>query len=318
MKNNLLLIAGLFLIACEKGELPIQPHDSGEELVNSVEMGPDYKQQLFFSLDKNEVISSNLKTDWNLAFETSDTGWHVRLNTAMGMSASRKTGTFESITDTTGAAWSWDAHSGNKDSTAFGDWQTYGGIYILDLGYNEAGVHQGFSKIQISSVSSTAYEVSYGDLTSTTPVAKTIAKNNAHSFMYFSLESGETVPVAPPADQWDLMFTQYTHIFENPTTPYLVTGVLLNPYTTSACFIDYINYTEITYDLAQSFNYSSQWNVIGYDWKYFDFAESLYLVDPTQIYVIKTQHDYYYKFHFVDFYNESGLKGYPKFEFNRL
>lgn len=317
MKSNFWILFTFFLIACEKGEIPIKPHATGDEITNSVEMGEFYGTQLFFSLDQNEVISSNQKTDWDLAFESIDTGWHVRLNTSKGMAVSKKSGIFSSVTDTLGANWSWDAHSGNPDSTAIGNWLNYSGIYLIDRGYNELGSHQGFAKIEIIAVSSVDYQINFGNLTDLTPTSKSISKNSSACFSYFSFTSGETVSIAPPKTEWDILFTQYTHVFEGPT-PYLVTGVLLNPHNTEACLIDYIDYSEINFDLAESFTYSTNANVIGYNWKYFDFDEGIYLVDPTQVFVIKTQNDFYYKFHFIDFYNESGVKGYPKFEFSKL
>jgi len=47
------------------------------------------------------------------------------------------------------------------------------------------------------------------------------------------------------------------------------------------------------------------------------FAKGFYEVFPKMIYIIQTPLGYY-KFHFVDFYNTSGDKGYPKFEYQKL
>lgn len=317
MKNSFIIIFCCVIISCEKGEIPIQPHVSGDDITNSVEMGETYQNQIFFSLDKNEIISSNLKTDWDLAFECSDTGWHVRLNTAKGMAVSKTNGTFASIIDTVGAYWNWDAHNGNSDSTAIGNWQEYSGIYIIDLGYNQTGIHQGFAKLQIVSVSTSQYQINYSDLNQTIPVTKMIAKNTAYSFSYFNFSSGELVSIAPTKIEWDILFTQYTHIFDGQT-PYLVTGVLLNPNSTQASLVDNLDYSEINYESTTGFIYSDYANAIGYSWKFFNYDEGLYQVDPSQIFVIKTQNDFYYKLHFIDFYNEFGVKGYPKFEYKRL
>lgn len=317
MKNSFILISWFVIISCEKGEIPIPPHVSGDDITNSVEMGETYHNQIFFSLYKNQVISSNLKTDWDLAFEASDTGWHVRLNTAKGMAVTKTNGTFLSIIDTIGACWSWDAHNGNIDSTAIGNWQEYSGIYIIDLGYNQTGIHQGLAKFQILSVSTSEYQINYSDLSETIPSSKMIVKQNDYSFSYFSFLSGELVTIAPPKTEWDLLFTQYTHIFDGQT-PYLVTGVLLNPHNTQASLVDYLDYSEINYESATNFNYSDNANTIGYNWKFFDYSEGIYHVNPNQNFVIKNQNGLYYKLHFIDFYNEQGVKGFPKFEFKRL
>jgi hypothetical protein len=36
------------------------------------------------------------------------------------------------------------------------------------------------------------------------------------------------------------------------------------------------------------------------------------------VYVVRTSEGLFYKIHFIDFYNETGLKGYPKFEIAAL
>ncbi|HRS01468.1 MAG TPA: HmuY family protein [Bacteroidota bacterium] len=38
----------------------------------------------------------------------------------------------------------------------------------------------------------------------------------------------------------------------------------------------------------------------------------------TKDYIIKSVNGYLYKLHFTAFYNEKGVKGYPKFEFQKL
>lgn len=316
MKNSF-FIQIFFIVACEKDELPIQPHAVGDEEVNTVEIGEYYKNQVFFNLEQNEVISSNEKTEWDLAFECVDIGWRIRLNTAKGMAIAKSTNNFETTLDTIGAVWNWDAHSGNQDSTAIGDWQNFNGIYIVDRGYNELGLHQGFSKLKIVSFNDVSYEILYGDLSSTSPSSKSIAKNDLFANVYFNMASGNTINIAPEKTQWDIVFTQYTHIFDGPE-PYLVTGVLINPYNTEVAIVTDLDFSEILYEDILNLQFSSHANAIGYDWKYFDFGASLYIVDATKNFIIKTQNGYYYKFHFVDFYNDSGIKGYPKFEFQQL
>lgn len=314
--KNIVWIASAFFLSCQKEEIPVPAHEPGDALINSVEMGPDYGQQLFFSLDENKVISSNPRSDWDLAFEASDTGWHVCLNTSRGMAVSQSHGSFGEVTDTAGANWSWDSHTGNRDSTAIGDWKVHEGIYLVDLGYDGI-THLGFAKIKLMGVTAESYAFLCGELSDTDPVSLTISKDPVHTFVYFNLRTKQTVSIAPPDARWDLLFTQYTHIFEGPT-PYLVTGVLLNPRATSGCLITDHSFEDIDFEFAQTVNYSDQLNTIGYNWKYFDFAQGQYLVYPELIYLIHTQNGYYYKLHFTDFYNSSGIKGYPRFEFCRL
>ena len=57
-----------------------------------------------------------------------------------------------------------------------------------------------------------------------------------------------------------------------------------------------------------SFTYSDI-NVIGYDWKIYDFDTGFYTIDPSATYILSDTEGYFYKLRFIDFYNENGEKG---------
>ena len=318
MKSKLLVaFIGSVLVSCHKDEIPIQPHESGDALEVQVEMGQTYKNQLFYSLENNLIVSSNEKTIWDLAFESSAAGWHIRLNTSKGMAVHRSDSNFDEITSSAGLNWHWDTQTGNVDSTAIGDWPTENKLYVIDLGYNDVGGHQGFMKMKVEQVNSTFYQISCGDISEVTPQQQTITKNTANLYTYFSFQSG-VVTVAPPNETWDLKFTQYTHLFTNPEEAYIVTGVLLNRFNTSAAKITDKAFTEIGYSDVVGLNYSTHLDFIGYSWKTFDFESSLYIVDPSVTYIVKTHQGMFYKLHFISFYNAQGIKGYPTFEVQEL
>lgn len=315
-RSNLLIIVVVLFFSCEKEELPIQPHEQGDELTNEVTMEEDYRNQIFFDLGTNSVVASNLKTEWDLAFESSPTDHHIILNTSKGMAVHRSNEAFADVTSHTGLDWVYDAHSGNLDSTAIGDWQTNQKLYVIDRGYDHTGSHQGYFKIEILNVTSTEFEILIGDIGASTGISQTITKTT-EQFTYFSLENG-VVNIAPPDLDYDIIFTQYLHIFTDPLTPYLVTGVLLNRDYTCATLYEEKSFSEITIDDATAQDLSYELHVIGYDWKYYDLGEDQYTVYPDMVFIIKTSSDYYYKFHFVGFYNDQGIKGYPTFEFQQL
>lgn len=319
MKNNiLLLLTGFFFVACHKDEIPIEPHESGDATEVQVEMGQTYKSQLFYSLKDNSIISSNDKKIWDLGFESSANGWHIILNSSKGMAVHRSDLDFDEIIDETGLEFDhWDTQTGNLDSTAIGNWQSEDKLYIIDLGHDDLGAHQGFSKMKIESVNSTSYSISYGDIADVTPQQQTITKNTENLYTFFSFQNG-VVTVAPPNETWDLEFTQYTHLFTSPDEAYIVTGVLLNPYNTSATIIKNKSFNEIVYTDVVGLDYSSNLDVIGYSWKEYDFDQSIYTVDPSITYIVKTNEGLFYKLHFIDFYNSQGIKGYPKFEVQQL
>jgi len=319
MKNKILpFLIGLMIVACQKDELPIEPHDAGDAIEVQIEMGQYYKTQIFYSLKDNEIVSTNDKIIWDLGFESSTNGWHVILNSSKGMAVHRSSLNFDEIIDETGLEFDhWDTQTGNLDSTAIGNWQIENKLYVIDLGHDDLGIHQGFSKMTVESVNATSYLISYGDISSLTPQQTTITKNTDNLYTFFSFQTG-VVTVAPPNETWDLEFTQYTHLFTNPDEAYIVTGVLLNPYNTVATVITNKSFNEIVYADVVGLNYSPHLDVIGYSWKVYDFDLSIYTVNPNITYVVKTNEGLFYKLHFIDFYSALGIKGYPKFEVQAL
>ncbi|MCH2231290.1 MAG: hypothetical protein MK105_13190 [Crocinitomicaceae bacterium] len=318
MRFGVIIICVLFgLISCKKDEIPIPKHEAGEGQVSQIPMGEDYANQLFYDLETNSVISTNDKTDWDLGFESNDDGWHVVLNTSKGMGVHRSDLAFDQITSDVGLDWHWDKQTGNLDSTAIGDWTNVDKTYVIDLGYNSAGTHLGFKKLMINDYTASTFTIEVGDLTSVIAQEMIVTKDDNTSFTYFSFNDG-VVDIAPSKDSWDLMFTQYTHLFNDPATIYVVTGVLLNRFETQAALIEDKSFELVDYNDAVSANYSSNLNYIGYNWKTYDYDNAVYIVDPNKIYIVKTFAGIYYKMHFIDFYNDSGIKGYPTFEVVQL
>ena len=59
-------------------------------------------------------------------------------------------------------------------------------------------------------------------------------------------------------------------------------------------------------------------NAIGWDWKQYDMSSGPYTVDVTKNYIVKNQNGLYFKLRFIDFYDDIGEKGAPKFELQKL
>ena len=69
-------------ISCEMEEIPVSPHNPGDIQINQIELSNDYRHQVFYDLGSNSIISDNLKTDWDLGFESSNDGYHIILNSS--------------------------------------------------------------------------------------------------------------------------------------------------------------------------------------------------------------------------------------------
>jgi predicted secreted protein len=322
MKKNILLLSSIVILvsSCQKEELPVPAHDPGDIITATVNMESDYKWQIYYDLKTNTVVGQNLKTRWDLGFESSPNGFHIILNSSKAMFA-RNTGItdFLSVTDTIGfsASKKWDEASGNLDSTAIGDWRNTNNVYVIDRGYDEAGVHQGFRKIQFQSVDANKYIVRLAQLNGTGDTTLQINKDSAYNFTFLSFNNNDVVLIEPPKTTWDLVFTQYTHIFyDGPPMPYLVTGCLLNRYNTEAKMDSLITFSSINLAIAENYILSSKINTIGYEWKVF--TGGTFKIKYQMNYIIKDSEGYYYKLRFIDFYNSSGVKGNPKWEYQQL
>ncbi len=314
------LEVALILLGCEKGELPIEPHRPGNVKINQVVMMSDYRNQLFYDLGTNNIVRQNIKTEWDLGFESSEEGWHIILNSALGGSVAHIENTnFDQITSSENLVWNWDAHSGNLDSTAFGDYRNTSKVYVLNRGYDHLGTYLGYRKIKITEVTSGKYKFRIANLDNTDDISITLDKDTSTNFTAFSFNTNSSFSFEPQKKDWDLLFTQYIHIFKEPVlTPYLVTGVLLNRIGVMIA-IDTINdFTAITKDNIQAYEFKSGLNSIGYDWKRYDHETGIYLTLSDKTYIIKDHERKYYKLHFIDFYDKFGTKGAPKFEVQEL
>ena len=113
---SVLLIASAFC-SCEKNEMPVPAHDAGNVVTSSVKMEVNYRYQVFFDLENNTIVQQNVKTDWDLGFESTVAGNRVILNSAKLMFAAVTNQTdFLLVTDTVGLRFKWDVPSGNLDS----------------------------------------------------------------------------------------------------------------------------------------------------------------------------------------------------------
>jgi len=323
MKYLILLITVITLLtSCEKEEKPVPLHDAGDVVTNEVEMTTSYKYQLYFDLETNSVVGQNLKTDWDLGFEASPTGNHIILNTAKRMYvANTNQNDFAIVTDTIGLTFGWDEASGNLDSTGVGTWMGLQEVYVFDRGYDALGAHLGFKKMVFLSVNASEYQVRFANLDGTEDVSYQVDKDADYNFIHLSLSgSGAVVSVQPKKEDWDILFTQYTHIFydEEPVLPYLVTGIISNRNKVEIAEVFDKDFLDITFDDVALSSFGDNINQIGHDWKYYDLNAGQFVIFSDQNYIIKSTEGVYYKIHFIDFYNNLGEKGTPVFEFQEL
>lgn len=312
------VVLTLFLFtSCIKDEIPVDPHNPGDVLLNSYEMGTDYRYNAYYDFGSNSFVYEHLKTDWDLGFETGSEGWRIVLNNAKAMNAGRSPEVdFASVTDTVGVAWESDASSWNLDETAIGNWQESNGVYCIDRGFSYDGTHQGYQKLEIQSVNQAYYTIRYANLDGSNERTAQVPKDDdSYNFTFYSFDSHDITEIEPEKETWDLVFRQYTHRFDDGVV-YLVNGVLSNSHNVEVAEVFDKDFTEVQFDDIQNATFSADNDIIGYDWKTFNGND--FDIHPEQVYIVKTTEGLYYKLRFTDFYNEQGDKGTPTFEMQAL
>lgn len=316
-----LVVIGLWFTNCQRKEEPVPKFERGNATTVQIDLFPNYKNQVWYSLAANKVVSTNLKTDWDIAFEASSEGWHIILNSSKSMRASKiNVSDLATIKDTSGSTSQAkpDMPSGNLDSTAIGDWRNKEVCYIINRGYNENARFQGFWKLKIKSVSATSFTFEYGDVYGKAVFEGFVNKNDLYRFNAFSFTSKQQVQIEPPKNTYDLCFTQFTTVFTEPSFQYYqVTGVLTAP-GIEVLKIPHKEFSEISITDTTLGTFSKRADIIGHDWKSYDLETSVYTTYDKMGYILKDAKGFFYKLHFIDFYNDKGEKGYPVFEFVRL
>lgn len=320
------------LTSCFEEDERVVPHDSGDVETATVGMTQNYSQMIFYDLGTSSPVLEVEKFGWDIAFESSTDGWRAYLNTTRFMMAAASTlSSFDQVLDTTGLKWKFDKSDGNPDSTAIGQWfdilagdsiskQT---IYIIDLGYTNSGVALGLRKFRITSFDKDSYTIQYSKMDGSELTEMSINKLPGMPLVFYSMRNHQTAQgVWPSPDSWDLWFTQYTTLLytnEGEPYPYIVTGVLINHRDGVQVAVDTtMDFQTISFDIAETLDYSAIADRIGYEWKWYDFDAGSYSVLPERNYLIRTTEGYLYKLRFIGFYNQEGEKGYPTFEFQRL
>lgn len=327
----------LLLSACEKEEIAIlapvieggsKPIDTsggntlitkGDLFLSSVNMESDYKNQIWFDLGTNSIVKTNLRTDWDLAFDCSNSHYTVYLNTSLNASVALTNETdFMAVSSDAGLSYRYEHQSGRPDSLAIGEISNQRNVFIINRGYSPSGTALGKWKMQITLVQDGAYHLTCARLNGSDLQTAIISKQAAYNRVAYSFTSASELLIEPPKTDYDLCFTQYTHVFTDPPYPYSVNGVLINSFNTEVAEAFQTDFADIDEAFAATLVYSHDLDVIGYDWKSFNLQDNIYNVATTQNYLIRDADNNLFKLRFIDFYDENGVKGTPGFELLRL
>jgi len=326
----------MMLSSCFKEDEKVMLPPPGDNKTAVIGLENDYRYQVYFNLTDNEIVSQNIKTEWDLGFECTEEGWHIILNSSLFMlAANTNQSEFISFSDTTGLIWKFDKSDGDLDSTAIGSWvinnketenDYTNHVYFINRGYDIEGRERGIVQVKFREVSSGDYSFTFLKSGGSDTVGVTIKKDPEINFISFSFdEGGSELTIEPPKDSWDLLFSQYTTLLYTDIGdpyPYLVTGVLLNPLSNTAARDTTNAFNSITLSSVSEYEFSANKDIIGYDWKDVTgdvtSGNVVYAIVPDLSFVINDKEGLYYKLRFINFYSNTGEKGFPTFEYQRL
>lgn len=282
---------------------------SAQETTVNLTLNPGYVNQVYYKLDTEET-SSYAKSSWDIAFlRVSQFDLGIRVNDGDGIEvfeASTNPADWDNINLSNESSWTklynseterkLGAFSNGSASYGWGEYNStthiVEGKVIFVLKYID-GTYKKFFCEKYANAYTFKYSSWDGSAwSSDETVTLENSSNTEHNYNYYSLRSNEAVVPAPPASDWDFVFTKYFgDVVDNSgnTVKYSLTGVMQN---------DNITVAEGTGNDTTGLVYSEHINTIGYDWKSFDFTNG-WVVNSDKKYYLKYGDNTIYKMYFT-------------------
>ncbi len=321
------------LTACYKDdyEVEFEQVEGDYEVENSIYLGEEYSDQIYYDLETKKSYSSKLNA-WDIAFSTDTNQPSVRINTGIGWSAyTFKLGADLDSLPTDGAPvdfWRVDDPSGDVSAMACGDFtdldliRRTGVVLRKDLANGKFEYYY----LQYGSVVPLRYHLLLqidADITRGTELDVELRPGDA-AYEYYTIHPDGavdlvTTDIEPPLSfEWDFMFTRYARYFPEDRINYIVTGVLLDPRFSGAYLDSTLVFEDITIADLDGNRFTPAQDAIGFDWKYIDNNFEKYFIKKNYTYFIRTREGHTYKMRFLGFYDTDNRKGAPSFEFKLL
>lgn len=176
---------------------------------------------------------------------------------------------------------------------------TGGKVFVIKLRNGQ------YKKFMIESLILTTYNLKYANLDGSDPKAVQINKMAYANkdFALFSFETGTAI--STPLKDWELAFLRYATPLDDGTgniLQYAVTGALIGPGIKAAKIATEDTSSVIPSDYLDSL--TTRTDIIGHDWKYFDFTKG-WIVHDSLVYFVKTKDGNLWKINFIDFEGSS-------------
>jgi hypothetical protein len=332
-----------------------------EAVVSPLLGGPNQQNQVYIDLSSNQQTAIS-RDSWDLGFSTGS-DFRVIINGSIKMAVKQTTSTdiSEIQTEDSAVAVGYSTFStmgyvdnptgvlqgaGSGEGTAIAEILSNNEdnkVYLVNLGYEVGtttptvgsvstdGAERGWKKIRITKQGND-YVLQYADLNATTAQSVTISKNTDYSFVFVSLDNGQTVNVQPKKNQWDLNFTGFTNYYPfgaSSITYYFSDFVATNMLGGAKVYqivVADATQTETEFNSFSSTNVvesnftvsATDQRVIGSSWRNGGGPSSLPSIKDDRFYVVKDVDGNLYKLRFLALTNDAGERGYPFFEYKIL
>lgn len=291
MKRTVLLLSVACLSAASQAQTAV-----------TVSTNAGNAEQVWYSLANGEMGRAPL-AEWDLAFEMTGFSSSIRVNTAKGLVVYE---TGEILADWDGVqamdtanwtrvenadtSWSVSAlnHGNNLQApdgfnVGWGDYNMAthvivgSKIYAIQLADGTT-----WKKLRINSLANGVYSFTYANLDGSDSHDALLNKSGftGKNFGYWSFTTNATLDREPATASWDLVFTKY---FQLTPYEYNVAGVLQNKNVTAL----QVNGVPTADAEWTSGPFSTQMNILGSDWKRYDFGANSYAIAPDTTYFVK-------------------------------
>jgi hypothetical protein len=287
-------------------------------ITDSVSMGKDYLNQVWYSLSEDEQ-GAQARNNWDIAFRTNRTDQPtILVNHTGGSNITKNFWIYPkgaranwATVDTTGLSkWPPLYNMETEWKGALGRYIDLTSSYDYGWGIKDAGSHYiiGDSiyiirtqtgvlrKLIIDQLAGSVYTFTYANIdgsdaaTSSINIAPYANKN----FVYFNLSSKEAADREPPAAKWDLVFGQYATADFIATAPgFLVNGVLVNEGVRVAKAV-VAPAARADYKGFGAHVLTPEINGIGYNWK-----SSTHVLNDSFVYFVRRTNGEVWKINFT-------------------
>ena len=302
--NKISLFFLVTLVSCFPKEEKVEPSPRIYQSV-SIDAGSSKNDVVFYSLDEGRIVAKASPMDWDLYIDQEV----IRINYFRSMSVALTTDAWDNIKDTAGLSFSYLT---DQLSDSLTQWElSENQIYVVNMGLDNDYNPMGFMVLKVQRMSDRIV-LKYKDLDGEDEWMNEITEDQ----FYYHLRN-ETNVNLPNDKEYDLALGKYTDYItvDDVSQDYTIYGAILGNASAYLLNDEFENTDANDFEVSML---SSRQDIIGWNWKRFNFDKNAYEILPNMTYMISTNSNYPCKLRFVDYLNDQGISGHPTFEYEIL